>query len=540
MKLRLTLLGILLVPFALCAQLSEKDLLEQLRQAEDGTRRMVVYFELGKLKLAQEPRGKKVLEYGRKAYDLAIEKGNHGMAAQSALLLARAYERQRKNRNVEIWSKSAQNYAMKIDDSDLIIRSVVLRSKIATKDRNYRRAYDINQEAFNYFSQKGKSISDLEQRYEAQKIELERDKEALEEEERRLRRTVNDLQRQRDQLSTDKQRLSVEQEELIREKEIVEEQISEQEEALVNIAEEKEEAEARAQRKEREVKELTREKLEQDYLLKEQELDLAKADLVQTRSRNLILILLIVSVFIVALALLWYSRFRASRRARQTLEEKNKVIEEEQRRSDELLLNILPAQIADELKNTGKAKAQKIEGVTVLFTDFKNFTQIADKMTPEQLVRELDHCFKGFDYIISQYDDIEKIKTIGDAYMCASGLKGTKGLPRNIVRAALEMQEFLEDYKQERFRLGLPFFEARIGLHTGPVVAGVVGVNKFAYDIWGNTVNVAARMEANCDPGKVNISEATHDRIHQHFNCSPRGRIEAKNVGAIEMYYVNQ
>ncbi len=540
MKLRLTLLGILLVPFALCAQLSEKDLLEQLRQAEDGTRRMVVYFELGKLKLAQEPRGKKVLEYGRKAYDLAIEKGNHGMAAQSALLLARAYERQRKNRNVEIWSKSAQNYAMKIDDSDLIIRSVVLRSKIATKDRNYRRAYDINQEAFNYFSQKGKSISDLEQRYEAQKIELERDKEALEEEERRLRRTVNDLQRQRDQLSTDKQRLSVEQEELIREKEIVEEQISEQEEALVNIAEEKEEAEARAQRKEREVKELTREKLEQDYLLKEQELDLAKADLVQTRSRNLILILLIVSVFIVALALLWYSRFRASRRARQTLEEKNKVIEEERRRSDELLLNILPAQIADELKNTGKAKAQKIEGVTVLFTDFKNFTQIADKMTPEQLVRELDHCFKGFDYIISQYDDIEKIKTIGDAYMCASGLKGTKGLPRNIVRAALEMQEFLEDYKQERFRLGLPFFEARIGLHTGPVVAGVVGVNKFAYDIWGNTVNVAARMEANCDPGKVNISEATHDRIHQHFNCSPRGRIEAKNVGAIEMYYVNQ
>ncbi|MEO0779322.1 MAG: adenylate/guanylate cyclase domain-containing protein, partial [Bacteroidota bacterium] len=449
-------------------------------------------------------------------------------------------ERQRKNRNVEIWSKSAQNYAMKIDDSDLIIRSVVLRSKIATKDRNYRRAYDINQEAFNYFSQKGKSISDLEQRYEAQKIELERDKEALEEEERRLRRTVNDLQRQRDQLSTDKQRLSVEQEELIREKEIVEEQISEQEEALVNIAEEKEEAEARAQRKEREVKELTREKLEQDYLLKEQELDLAKADLVQTRSRNLILILLIVSVFIVALALLWYSRFRASRRARQTLEEKNKVIEEERRRSDELLLNILPAQIADELKNTGKAKAQKIEGVTVLFTDFKNFTQIADKMTPEQLVRELDHCFKGFDYIISQYDDIEKIKTIGDAYMCASGLKGTKGLPRNIVRAALEMQEFLEDYKQERFRLGLPFFEARIGLHTGPVVAGVVGVNKFAYDIWGNTVNVAARMEANCDPGKVNISEATHDRIHQHFNCSPRGRIEAKNVGAIEMYYVNQ
>ncbi len=520
------------------AQSSEKDLLDQLRQAKDGATRMNLYYALGKLKLSKEP--KKTNEYARKAHDIAIDKKNYGMAAQSAFLMAQAYSKQRKPRNVEVWSKTAQTYAMKADDSDLIIKSVVMRSKLATKQRNYRRAYTINQEAFDYFSQSGKSISDLEQKYEAQKIELQREKAALEKDEKRLRDEVQELRQQRDQLSTDKRKLSAEQEELIREKEIVEEQITETEEALENIAVEKEEAEARARRKEREVKELTREKLEQDYLLKETELDLAKADLAQTRSRNLIVLLLIISIFIVALALLSYSRFRASRKARKTLEEKNKLIEEERQRSDELLLNILPAQIAEELKNTGKAKAQKIDEATVLFTDFKNFTQIADKMSPEQLVRELDHCFKGFDYIISQYEDIEKIKTIGDAYMCASGLKGAKGLPRNIVRAALEMQEFLEDYKQERSRLGLPYFEARIGLHTGPVVAGVVGVNKFAYDIWGNTVNVAARMEAKCDPGKVNISEATHDRIHHYFNCSSRGRIAAKNVGAIEMYYVNQ
>ena len=149
-------------------------------------------------------------------------------------------------------------------------------------------------------------------------------------------------------------------------------------------------------------------------------------------------------------------------------------------------------------------------------------------------------CFKGFDFILSQYEDLEKIKTIGDAYMCASGLSERKGLPNNMIKEALEMQAFLEEQKQERIRLGKPFFEARIGIHTGPVVAGVVGVKKFAYDIWGDTVNTAARVEANCQPGKVNISETTYKLIKYAFECTHRGKVEAKNKGLLDMYYVER
>ena len=246
-----------------------------------------------------------------------------------------------------------------------------------------------------------------------------------------------------------------------------------------------------------------------------------------------------VTLFILLLASIFYMRFRANRKQKNALQKTNEQIKEERERSDELLLNILPAPIANELKASGKAGAQKYQNVTVLFTDFKDFTKISEKLTPEQLVRELDYCFRGFDFIISQYG-VEKIKTIGDAYMAATGLSNKKTMPINIIKAALEMQEFLEDYKKERMVKGLPFFEARIGIHTGPVVAGVVGVKKFAYDIWGDTVNIAARMEANAEVGKVNISEETYSQVKYNFDCEYRGKIEAKNKGYIDMYYVKQ
>jgi len=156
------------------------------------------------------------------------------------------------------------------------------------------------------------------------------------------------------------------------------------------------------------------------------------------------------------------------------------------------------------------------------------------------LVEELDNCFRAFDTIIGSYTDIEKIKTIGDAYMCACGLSERKTLPTNLLKAAMEMQEFLEEEKQRRLREGKPFFEARIGIHTGPVVAGVVGARKFAYDIWGDTVNIAARMEANSKEGKVNISQTTYELVKYFFQFQYRGKVEAKNKGAIDMYYVQQ
>ncbi len=233
--------------------------------------------------------------------------------------------------------------------------------------------------------------------------------------------------------------------------------------------------------------------------------------------------------------------YRAQSRARKNLAAKNEIIATEQERSEELLLNILPENIAQELKEKGAAKARKHNDVSVFFSDFKNFTKVAEKASPEELVKELDYCFKGFDYIISQYPSIEKIKTIGDAYMCCSGLSGKHPkAAEDMIRAAMDIQEFLYDYKADRQSNSRPFFEARIGIHTGPVVSGVVGNKKFAYDIWGDTVNVASRMETNGDVGKVNISADTYRKINYKFSCQSRGKISVKNKGMIEMYFVDK
>ncbi|MCB0535866.1 MAG: adenylate/guanylate cyclase domain-containing protein, partial [Saprospiraceae bacterium] len=173
----------------------------------------------------------------------------------------------------------------------------------------------------------------------------------------------------------------------------------------------------------------------------------------------------------------------------------------------------------------GRAKARRYESVTVLFTDFKAFTKVAEQMSPEELVAELDYCFRGFDEITTRHG-IEKIKTIGDAYMCVGGLPEPNPThPEDVVRAALEMIEFMNRHLAEKARIGKPGFETRIGIHTGPVVAGIVGNKKFAYDVWGDTVNLAARMESSGQPGKVNVSQATYELIKDRFLCTSRGKV---------------
>ena len=220
------------------------------------------------------------------------------------------------------------------------------------------------------------------------------------------------------------------------------------------------------------------------------------------------------------------------------LRQRNRISKEKQR-SEDLLLNILPSETAEELKATGAAKAKSFENVTVLFTDFKNFTRASELLSAEDLVQEINFCYSAFDRIVTKYG-IEKIKTIGDAYMCAGGLPVANTThPIDVVKAGLEMVEFIEKNKRERLEKGQPFFELRLGIHTGPVVAGIVGIKKFAYDIWGDTVNTASRMESSGETGRVNVSGTTFELIKSRFHCEHRGKIQAKNKGEIDMYFVN-
>jgi class 3 adenylate cyclase/Tfp pilus assembly protein PilF len=219
--------------------------------------------------------------------------------------------------------------------------------------------------------------------------------------------------------------------------------------------------------------------------------------------------------------------------------QRNKI-KKEKHRSEELLLNILPEETAEELKNTGQAKAKSFDSVTVLFTDFKDFTKLSEVLTPKQLVNEINECFSAFDKIMTKYG-IEKIKTIGDAYMAAGGLPTTNEThPQDVVKAALDIRDFMIEHKAKKEAAGELFFRIRIGVHTGPVVAGIVGIKKFAYDIWGDTVNTASRMESSGDVGKVNVSGTTYQLIKDHFTCTYRGKLAAKNKGEIDMYFVEE
>lgn len=218
------------------------------------------------------------------------------------------------------------------------------------------------------------------------------------------------------------------------------------------------------------------------------------------------------------------------------VKERTNELEIEKKKSDDLLLNILPEDVANELKQTGHTKPRSYEIATVMFTDFENFTSKSENLSPEELVNLIDTCFTKFDEIISKYK-MEKIKTIGDAYLCVSGLPDPKDhSATNVIAAAMEIIESIKLLRTNGNDES--YFDIRIGIHTGPLVAGVVGDKKFAFDIWGDTVNTASRMEQNSEANKINISHTTYELIKEKYHCHYRGKKAAKNKGMIEMYFV--
>jgi adenylate cyclase len=262
--------------------------------------------------------------------------------------------------------------------------------------------------------------------------------------------------------------------------------------------------------------------LTKDIALQELSLQRQKIAIYAAGSTGFLLLLMAIGLF---------NRYKYVRKTK-------KIIEDEKDRSEKLLLNILPLETAQELKEKGSATPKHYDLVSVLFTDFKGFTTIAEKLTANELLEELNYCFFEFDKIIDK-NNLEKIKTIGDAYMCAGGIPvANKTNPVDIVRAGLEIKAFMDNLRIEREKQGKDYWELRIGIHTGGVVAGVVGKNKFAYDIWGDAVNTASRMESSGIPGQVNISGTTYELVKDHFICTHRGKILAKNKGEIDMYIV--
>ena len=248
------------------------------------------------------------------------------------------------------------------------------------------------------------------------------------------------------------------------------------------------------------------------------------------------------SLLLVILGLLgagWLFSRRASRRLKgqnRKIQAQNKEIEEERRKSDVLLRNILPDEVAEELKTRGYATPHNYESATVLFTDFVNFTSLSTKLTPKELIDELDTCFLAFDEICERHG-LEKIKTIGDAYMCAGGLPiPNETHAGDAVGAALDMCAWME--KRNADNVNAVFRYMRVGIHTGPVVAGVIGKNKFAYDIWGDAVNLAARLEELGEPNRVNISAETAKAVKGSFEIIHRGEKEVHNKGLVNMYFV--
>jgi class 3 adenylate cyclase len=249
----------------------------------------------------------------------------------------------------------------------------------------------------------------------------------------------------------------------------------------------------------------------------------------------------LVLFLLVQLAIFKYLESRFKRKLKileDLLNKRNEDLKKVNEKTEALLANVLPKNTADEIMAKGKATKIKYNFVTVLFSDIQGFTQIAEEMNPEVLIDELDKFFFHFDSVVEKYR-IEKIKTIGDAYMCAGGIpEKNRTNPVEVIMAALEMQQYMNNLKESSLLQGMKYWDIRIGIHTGTVIAGVVGHKKLSYDIWGDTVNIASRMESSGEAGKINISGTTYEFVKDFFICEHRGKMPVKYKGELDMYFV--
>ena len=507
---------------------------------------------------------REALDYFAQAEKLATEAGDFRETARIKYLTASTYFIQKDYYNAQVNNRDALRLAMNSGDTELSAMAYLLASNIAaalydyeTSMQEYLRYLDIRDSL--QFTRQMTSQSLSQQQYLVERTEKELDGMIYTRQMERLELTQL-------RLETEKKEQEVEllkKTSALQESEIQNQQL-ERARAMQDLllAEEK----LAAERKDREIKdlkiqqqlqesELRRSELEQVRQAQEiqvltQEKQISELNLKRVRARTqflaVIVLLALVSLFIIIRS--WRFTRKTNRllahqhqkiqQQKEALESQYEIIKVEREKSENLLLNILPEETAAELKEKGYAQPRHYEKVTVLFTDFVGFTQVSEKMTAEEIIRELDYCFMEFDKIIDRHN-LEKIKTIGDSYMCAGGIPVANDTnPFDVVYAALEIRNFMDKTRKAREAEGEAYWQLRIGVNTGPVVAGVVGKNKFAYDIWGDTVNTASRMESSGEAGRVNISGATYEIVKDKFDCIHRGKVKAKNKGEIDMYFV--
>jgi class 3 adenylate cyclase len=523
-----------LIPFfshVLSAQ-SVSELEARLRRANSKSDKLNLNYQLAEKLLPTSPA--KAAEYAQNANQIAVEVGDKRKETDAANLSADAMYRARNFKEAATRYNRAWNTARNYGFREVALNASEKLQDIALKQNDFKEALKWSRETISYLKETGgggRSGGESQRKIENQLALIDAENRAL--------------KAQLAQLSGQNQNIATTYEEQLRQvEEKTKEQLNQQEAKISGLSQEKQSIDSSYRYATRKLAYLSKEQMMDSVVLAQQERQIqtqktliAEKELEKEKSDSLRNLLALVLAFMGVIAVLFYARYRAKRKTANQLQQKNKLVEAEQQRSNTLLLNILPPAIAEELKARNKVAARKYDQATVMFIDFKGFTHVAEQLSPEMLVEELDFCFSNFDRIIGQHR-IEKIKTIGDAYMCASGLSDMNASPSDIVKAALEIQDFMLALKAERLNRGMPYFEARVGIHVGPVVAGVVGAKKFAYDIWGDTVNIAARMEEACEPGHVNVSEAAHWLAKYEFEWQYRGKVAAKNKGMMDMYYV--